>query len=227
MSRIAYVNGRYLPYAEAKVPIEDRGYQFADAVYEACEVRDGRLVDETRHMARLARSLSEIRITPPVTKAALGVIMREVVRRNRVVNGILYLQISRGVAPRAHVFPSPNVEPSLVVIARAIDPAIGAAHAEEGVAVITAPDERWERVDIKTTGLLPNLLAKQRAKEAGAHEAWLLDGDGFVTEGGSTNAWIVTGEGVLVTRPATPGILRGITRSVVHDLAAREGLTVE
>jgi D-alanine transaminase len=226
MSRIDYVNGRYWPYREGMVSVEDRGYQFADAVYEVCEVRGGHLIDEPRHMARLVRSLSEIGIRPPMASASLGVVLREVVRRNRVVDGIVYLQIGRGVAPRSHVFP-PDVAPSLVVTARSIDPAINDKRAADGVAVITVADDRWHRVDIKTTGLLPNVLAKQRAKEAGALEAWFVDAGGFVTEGGSTNAWIVTDDERLVTRPAISGILRGITRGVVHDLAAREGIPLD
>lgn len=226
MSRIAYVNGRYLPLAQASVHVEDRGFQFADGVYEVCEVRNGRLIDETRHMARLDRSLAEIGMDRPVSKVALGVILREVVRRNRVANGVVYLQITRGAAARNFAIPA-NVPQSLVVIARSIDPAIGAGRAAAGVAVVTVPDNRWQRVDIKTTALLPNVLAKHHARQAGAFEAWFVDANGFVTEGASTNAWIVTGEGILVTRPADRGILRGVTRSVVIDLAAREGLKVD
>jgi D-alanine transaminase len=226
MSRIAYVNGRYLPLAEAGVHVEDRGFQFADGVYEVCEVRKGHLVDETRHLARLDRSLAEIGMERPMSKLALGVILREVVRRNRVANGVVYLQITRGAAPRNFAIPA-NLRQSVVVIARSIDPAIGAARAAAGVAVLTVPETRWQRVDIKTTALLPNILAKHKAKQAGAFEAWFVAADGFVTEGASTNAWIVTGEGTLVTRPADNHILRGVTRSVVIDLAAREGLKVE
>jgi D-alanine transaminase len=227
MSRIAFVNGRYLPHGQASVHIEDRGYQFADGVYEVCEVKAGRLIDERRHMARLDRSLSEIGIRRPMNAAALGVVLREVVRRNRVHDGIVYLQVTRGVAPRNHAFPAASVEPSVVVTARQIDRAAGEKRAGEGVAVITMPDNRWERVDTKTLLLLPNVLAKQKAKESGAFEAWFVDRDGFVTEGASTNAWIVTKQGKLVTRPAEEGILRGITRTVVIDLAKREGLRLE
>ena len=226
MSRIAYVNGRYLPHGQAAVHIDDRGYQFADGVYEVCEVKGGLIIDETRHMARLARSLGEIAIRRPMNPVSLGVVLREVVRRNRVQDGMVYLQVTRGVAPRSHAFPAPSVRPSLVVTARAIDRADGEVTAGEGVSVITVPENRWERVDIKTTGLLPNVLAKQKAKAAGAYEAWFVDGDGLVTEGASTNAWIVTADDVLVTRPADQGILRGITRSVVLDLVAREGLSL-
>lgn len=227
MSRIAYVNGRYVPHAQAAIHIEDRGYQFADGVYEVCEVRGGRMVDERRHMERLARSLGELRIRAPMPPSALAVVMRETIRRNRVRDGIVYLQVTRGVARRDHVFPDPAVSPSVVVTARSADPAAAAKQASNGVAVITVPENRWPRVDIKTVGLLPNVLAKQAAKEAGAREAWFVDAEGKVTEGGSTNAWIVTMDGTLVTRPADVGILRGITRTVVLDVAARQGVKVE
>ncbi len=227
MSRIAYVNGRYVPHADAAVHVEDRGYQFGDGVYEVCEVFDGHLVDATRHLARLSRSLSELKIRPPMSDVALRQIMREVVRRNRVRDGMIYIQVTRGVARRDHVFPSADVPPAVVMTARSADFAKADRQAAEGVAVITVPENRWDRVDIKTVGLLPNVLAKQQAKEAGAREAWFVTPDGMVTEGGSTNAWIVTAEGRLVTRPATRGILRGITREVVCEVAARQGVPLE
>lgn len=227
MSRIAYVNGRYTAHADAHVHIEDRGYQFADGVYEVCEIRRGRLIDERRHLDRLERSLAELRIAMPMSRAALGVVLRQVALRNRVRDGFVYLQVTRGVAPRDHAFPTRPTRPALVVTTRSTDPAKAARTAEKGVAVITVPDNRWDRVDIKTVGLLPNALAKQAAREAGAAEAWFVDRDGFVTEGSSTNAWIVTSDGVLVTRPAEHGILRGITRTVVLDVAAAEGIRVE
>ena len=227
MSRIAYVNGLYVPHAEAVVHVEDRGYQFADGVYEVCEVRGGHMVDERRHMERLVRSLNEIRIRQPMPLAALGVVLRETVRRNRVRNGFVYLQVTRGVARRDHYFPDPETPPSIVVTARAADPAKGEAVAAQGIAIITVPDNRWERVDVKTVGLLPNVLAKEAARQAGAREAWFVDRDGNVTEGGSTNAWIVTGDGKLVTRPAESGILRGITRTVMMEVAEKLQLRVE
>ncbi|MCX5494099.1 D-amino-acid transaminase [Kaistia dalseonensis] len=227
MSRFAYVNGRYIRHADAAIHIEDRGYQFADGVYEVCEVRSGRLIDEERHMARLERSLAELRIDLPMPLSALGVVLREVVRRNMVRDGLVYLQVTRGVAPRNHLFPAPGTPSSLVVTSRSASRSASDARAEKGVAVITVPENRWDRVDIKTVGLLPNVLAKQAAKEAGAYEAWFVDADGNVTEGSSTNAWIVTKDGVIVTRPAESGILRGITRSVILDLAAADGLNVE
>ncbi len=227
MSRIAYVNGRYVPHGDAAVHVEDRGYQFGDGVYEVCEVFDGHLVDATRHLARLSRSLSELKIRAPMSDVALRQIMREVVRRNRVRDGMIYIQVTRGVSRRDHVFPSADVPPAVVMTARSADFAKADRQAAEGVAVITVPENRWDRVDIKTVGLLPNVLAKQQAKEAGAREAWFVTPDGMVTEGGSTNAWIVTAEGRLVTRPATRGILRGITREVVCEVAARQGVPLE
>ncbi|GLK84106.1 D-amino-acid transaminase [Ancylobacter defluvii] len=226
MSRVAYVNGLYVPHAEAAVHVEDRGYQFADGVYEVCEVRGGRMIDERRHMGRLQRSLRELRIVMPMSLGALGVVLRETIRRNRVRDGIVYLQVTRGVARRDHYFPAPDTPPSIVVTARASIPAKVPAPAISGAAVITVPDNRWDRVDIKTVGLLPNVLAKQAAKEAGAREAWFVR-DGVVMEGGSTNAWIVTQAGAIVTRPAESGILRGITRTVLLEVANRLGLTVD
>jgi len=227
MSRIAYVNGRYLPLASASVNVEDRGYQFSDGVYEVCEVRGGRLVDERRHMERLNRSLSEIRIALPMSLRALSVVLHEVVRRNRVRWGMVYLQVTRGVSHRDHAFPPAGTVPSIVATARNMDLAAAEAQAEKGVAVISVPENRWERVDIKTVSLLPNVLAKQAAREQGAREAWFVDKQGFVTEGSSTNAWIVTRDGKVVTRQAGHGILKGITRSVVLDVIAAQGLNLE
>ena len=226
MPRIAYVNGRYVAHADASVHIEDRGYQFADGVYEVCEVARGFIVDMPRHLGRLNRSLAELSIEWPVTRGVLPLILREVVRRNHVVNGLVYVQVTRGVASRDFVFPA-NAKPSLVVTARKADPAAAVKRAETGIKVITVPENRWDRVDIKTVGLLPNVLAKQKAKEAGAQEAWFVDSDGMVTEGGSSNAWIVTTDGVLVTRPAEHGILRGITRTTLFDVAAKLSLKIE
>ncbi|MCF3932583.1 D-amino-acid transaminase [Acuticoccus sp. M5D2P5] len=227
MSRIAYVNGRYVPHGSAQVHVEDRGYQFADAVYEVCEVFDGKIVDMTRHLDRLDRSLRELSIGWPVARPALERILREVVDRNRVTYGLVYLQVSRGVARRDFPFPPAGTKPALVVTSRAIPRTVAAKVADEGIRVITTPDIRWQRVDIKTTGLLAQVLAKENAKRHGGKEAWMYDADGNVTEGGSSNAWIVTADGVLVTRPAESGILKGITRAAVMDFAAREGLKVE
>lgn len=227
MARIVYVNGCYRPYEDAAVHVEDRGYLFADGVYEVCEVLGGCLVDERRHLERLERSLRELRMSAPISRRALGVILRETVRRNRVRDGIVYLQVTRGVAKRDFAFPDESVPPSVVCFARAMSRAGADARAAKGVAVITQPDIRWKRVDIKTTSLLAQSLARQAAKDRGAYEAWMVDDEGFVTEGASCNAWIVTQEGVLVTRPAESGILRGITRQVVLDAIARFGLRLE
>jgi D-alanine transaminase len=226
MSRIAYVNGRYVRHAEAGISIDDRAVNFGDGVYEVCEVRSGALIDEARHMARLARSLEALRIAAPVGEAALRGILREVATRNRVRDGIVYLQVSRGVARRDHGFPA-AVKPGLIVTAKSIDPRLGEANAVRGVRVITLPDERWARPEIKSLQLLPNVLAKQAAREAGAFEAWFLDADGFVTEGASTNAWIVAQDGALVTRQADRAILRGVTRATLIDVAVREGARFE
>ena len=226
MPRIAYVNGRYLPHADAAVHIEDRGYQFADGVYEVCEVARGYIVDMRRHLDRLDRSLGELRIDWPMSRKALEVVLREVVGRNRVVNGLVYVQVTRGVAGRDFLFPA-DTKPSLVITAKKVDPALADKRAENGIKVITVPENRWDRVDIKSVGLLPNVLAKQKAKEAGAQEAWFVDTDGNVKEGGSSNAWIVTTDGVMVTRPAEHGILRGITRTTLFDVAKSLGLTIE
>lgn len=224
MSRIAYVNGLYRPHRDACVHVEDRGFQFADGVYEVCEVKDGRLVDERRHMARLVRSLGEVRIALPMTLPALSIVLHETVRRNRVRSGIVYLQITRGEARRDFAFPAPDTWPTVVVTARPLDPAKAEATAMKGIAVITVPDRRWARPDIKSVSLLPNVLAKQAARDAGAREAWLVDAKGYVTEGASSNAWIVTADGVAVTRPADDSILNGISRAVVLDAMAARGL---
>ena len=192
MSRYAYVNGRYLPFRDAKIHVEDRGYQFADSVYEVCEVRGGRLIDERRHMARLDRSLAELRIPMPMSPRALGVILRELVAKNRIGYGVVYLQISRGVARRDPAFPAPQTAPTVVATARPLNMARNEALAAKGIAVVSMPDNRWGRVDIKTVGLLPNVLARQAAIDAGARDAWFVDKDGKVTEAASANAWIVT-----------------------------------
>jgi D-alanine transaminase len=226
MPRIAYVNGRYVAHAEASVHIEDRGYQFADGVYEVCEVARGYIVDMKRHLDRLDRSLRELSIAWPMNRAAMEIVIMEVIRRNRVKNGLVYLQVTRGVASRDFLFPA-DTKPSVVITAKKVDPAAAAKRAENGIKVITVPENRWDRVDIKSVGLLPNVLAKQKASEAGAQEAWFIDADGTVKEGGSSNAWIVTGDGALVTRPAEHGILRGITRTTLLDVAAKLGLRVE
>jgi len=227
MSRVAYVNGLYQNMREACVNIEDRGYQFSDGVYEVCEIRNGRLVDMPRHMTRLQRSLSELRIAMPMPLASLAIVMQEVVRRNRVHYGIVYLQVTRGVARRDHAFPVNAVQPSVVVTARSLNFAKNQDTAAKGIKVITVPENRWPRVDIKSVSLLPNVLAKQAARDHGAYEAWYVDPDGFVTEGASSNAWIVTGQGSVVTRSAESGILAGITRAVLMEVLAALQIKLE
>ena len=227
MSRIAYVNGRYLAHRDATVHIEDRGYQFSDGVYEVCEVKDGRLVDERRHMERLARSLDELRIPHPMTPKALSAVLHETVSRNRVANGIVYLQVTRGVARRDHAFPPAGTSPAVVVTARTIERWKGEREAASGVTVVSYPENRWTRPDIKSVSLLGNVLAKQFAKEKGAREAWYVDRDGFVTEGSSSNAWIVTTDGKVMTHSASNGILRGITRTVILDVLKAHKLTLD
>ena len=225
MSRIAYVNGRYLPHARARVHVEDRGYQFSDGVYEVCEIHQGHLVDLSGHMARLDRSLRELRIGWPVHADVLPGIMSEVVRRNKVRDGIVYVQVTRGVARRDHPFPV-NARPALIVTAKSMSRPGGEAKRDRGARIVTVPDTRWQRVDIKTVGLLPNVLARQQALDAGHDDAWFVGTDGIVREGTSTNAWIVR-DGAIVTRPAESGILRGITRTTVMKIAGELGMTVE
>jgi D-alanine transaminase len=227
MSRIAYVNGAYTPHAVSVVHIDDRGYQFGDGIYEVWAVFNGRLADAEGHFARLSRSLSELSIEPPMGRAALTVVLRETLRRNRVRDGLLYLQITRGEARRDHVFPDPATPPSIIVTARSVDRAAAEARAAVGIGVITTPENRWGRCDIKTTNLLPNVLAKEAARQQGAGEAWFVDADGQVTEGGSSNAWIIDANGVLVTRPTTANILRGVTRSTLMQVIAEHQLKVE
>ena len=227
MPRIAYVNGRYVTHSNAMVHIEDRGYQFADGVYEVCEIRHGYIVDLTRHLNRLDRSLGELRIAWPMSRGALTRVIRETLRRNRVRNGLFYLQITRGVARRDHVFPAEGTPPSLVITAKSTDPSIIARKNATGIKAITVPDNRWDRVDIKSVGLLPNAMARQQAKEAGAQEAIFVDADGMVKEGAATNVWIVDRDGRLITRPAEHGILRGITRTTLIDVGAKLGLKIE
>ncbi|MDO3435798.1 D-amino-acid transaminase [Rhizobium sp. CBN3] len=226
MPRIAYVNGRYVKHSDASVHIEDRGYQFADGVYEVCEIRHGYIVDLTRHLDRLGRSLGELSIAWPMSRAALTRVIRETLRRNHVRNGLFYLQVTRGVARRDHVFPADGTPPSLIITAKSTDPKIIAAKNANGIKAITVTDNRWDRVDIKSVGLLPNAMARQQAKEAGAQEAIYVDGDGMVKEGAATNVWMVDSDGTLVTRPAEHGILRGITRTTLIDVAAKLGLKI-
>ncbi len=227
MTRIVYVNGAYKRYAEAAIHAEDRGFQFADAVYEVIEVLGGRLVDATRHMARLDRSLRELKIAAPMSQQALLQVIGEAVRRNRVSDGIVYMQVTRGAGPRDFSLPGADILPTLVVLARAQRRGWADELAKTGIAVKTMPDNRWGRCDIKTVMLLPAVLAKDAARRDGAREVWFVDSQGAITEGASSNAWIVTAEGVLVTRKLDSNILPGITRAGVADVAASERLKVE
>jgi D-alanine transaminase len=225
MARIAYINGRYVPQSRAWVAVEDRGYLFSDGVYDVIPVHNGHLSFVDRHHERLDRSLGELRIARPMSHAAMLHVAHEIIRRNDVREGGLYIQVTRGVAPRDHKFPK-GVKPSLFMMARrrkAPAPDLLA----KGAAVVTMPDQRWARRDIKSISLLANVLAKQAAVEQGALEAWLVDNEGMVTEGSSTSAWIATAQGELVTRPNGTEILPGITRSVVVDVARELGLTLQ
>jgi D-alanine transaminase len=227
MSRVAYVNGRYLLRRSATVHIEDRGYQFADGVYEVCEVFRGALIDEKRHFERLSYSLAELQIAPPLRPGGLAIVVREIMARNKIDNGFVYVQVTRGVAARDHFFPHPAVRPSLIVTARQVNPEKGEVQAQKGVSVITTPDLRWKRVDIKSISLLPNVLARQLARERAAYEAWLVDSSDMITEGAASNAWIVSENGTIVTRHLDCSILRGITRTTLMEIIAAQGLKLE
>ena len=226
MARIAYVNGRYVPLADAAVSVEDRGYQFADGVYEVCAVLNGRLVDWPQHLARLSRSLGELSISPPMTDAALTLVVRHLLRTNQATDALLYIQVTRGVSRRDHPFPS-KIRPALVMTVRPFNFRQLIARQADGVRVVTAPDQRWARRDIKSIGLLPNVLAKQAARTAGAFEAWLVGPDSVVTEGTSSNAWIVTRDGTIVTRPTGPDILAGVVRDTLMRIARDHQMRVE
>ena len=220
MSRVAYVNGRYLRHAEAQVHVEDRGYQFSDGVYEVILIKNGKMIDEEQHLERLKKSLSSLEINPPMKRAPMRHVMKELIKRNKFRNGIVYIQITRGVAAREHSFPKYS-KPALVMTARRIATKTN-DEIESGVKVITIDDIRWKRCDIKSTSLLPNVLGKQTARRQGAYEAWMVDASGFVTEGTSTNAWIVTSDGKLITAELGSNILSGITRDtfikIIHEL---------
>ena len=224
MARIVYVNGRYLPYSEAHVHCEDRGFLFGDAVYEVCPVIGGRIIDAEHHLVRLERSMRELAIQPPMSRAALGHVLRETLRRSRVIDGSIYLQVSRGAAPRDFMFPSADTPRTVVAFARSQPFEKGEAAAQKGIPVISAPDQRWGRVDIKSVNLLAPVLAKEMARAANAKETWLTDREGFVTEGASSNAWIITKSGEIITRHADHGILRGVTRTVLLGFLSREML---
>ncbi len=224
MSHIAYVNGRYVPQQHAQVHIEDRGYQFADGVYEVVYLWKGCPVDYAAHIQRLGRSLEELEIPPPMSWGALTSIIKEVVRRNRIVQGIVYLQINRGVAARNHAY-SRTLRPSLIItVKHGTGPSEKVAN--RGVKVVSAADIRWARRDIKSVALLPNILAKQKAADAKAFEAVLHTPEGIVTEASASNVWIVAKDKTLVTHPATKDILGGVTRATILKLARASGYKV-
>jgi len=227
MSRIAYVNGRYVPLRNAFVHVEDRGFQFADGVYEVFPVYAGRIVNGDWHMQRLAQSLQGLRIEWPMSPRIVSAILPEILRRNRITaGGMIYLQITRGASPRNHMFPGAAVTPTLVLIARSVNMAARHAQAETGVRVITVPETRWARRDIKSVALLPNMLAKQRAAEAGAAEALFVNDRGIVTECAASTFWIIRADGSLMTHPPGHDILPGVTRRAVLALAGEMGLKV-
>jgi len=226
VSRIAYVNGRYVPQRHASVNVEDRGYQFADGVYEVVHLNRGRFIDSGRHLARLERSLGEIRIGMPMSRAALLRVLGEVARRNRVQDGLLYMQVTRGVAPRDHAFPASATAPALVVTIRRIPPFPTDVDRWTATA-ITQSDQRWARCDIKSTGLLPNVLARQAARDQGAVEAILIDAGGMVTEGAATSFWIVDVHGRLRTRHLDQSILPGCTRDALLAILHGSGIDLD
>ncbi len=225
MPRYSYVNGHYVPHGEAAVHIEDRGFQFADGVYEVISCVSGHFADEVGHLDRLERSLREMRIAMPMPRKALQLVMREFIRRNRIKNAYVYIQVTRGAAPRDFKFPQGDIKPTLVVSA------IGCARFDMAERknllkkAVTVPDLRWKRRDIKATCLTAQVLAKQMAVDRGAYEALMVDDDGFITEGSSTNAWIVDKKGTLVTRPTDHNdILKGVTRNAIQALCKKEGV---
>ena len=221
VGRIAYVDGRYVRHDLASVHIEDRGLQFADAIYEVFGVFGGKVFDEEEHLDRLERSLRELALPMPMGRRALKLVVREIARRNRLADGLIYIQVTRGAARRDHAIPEPPLRASLIMTAKALDTKSFEERRASGIKVVTTADERWARCDIKSTALLPNVLAKTKARAAGAYEAWLIDRDGHVTEGSSTSAWIVDAQGRLVTRDLDNAILPGVTRRIL--IAVAEG----
>ncbi|MDA0997515.1 MAG: D-amino-acid transaminase [Proteobacteria bacterium] len=224
MSRIVYVNGEYLSEDQAKISVFDRGFLFADGVYEVSAVIAGKLIDNAAHLKRLERSMKELRLTPPATMAEIEAIENEMVRRNDVDEGLVYMQVTRGAADRDFAFPK-DAQPTLVMFTQKKNLTQNPL-AEKGIAIISMPEIRWQRRDIKSVGLLASSLAKQAAIEAGVGDAWFIE-DGFVTEGTSNNAFIVTDAGKIVTRHLGNEILPGITRKAVMELAKRENIEIE
>jgi len=224
--RFAYINGAYVHHNEAQIHIEDRGFQFADSIYEVISCIDGMLADERGHLDRMERSLSELNMGMPLPRKTMQIIMRELLRRNRIRNAAVYIQVTRGIAKRDFGFPPDDTKQTLVMTTRPLAFRNTPQH-QAGIKVITVPDIRWKRRDIKTTAMTAQVLAKQEAIEKGGSEAWMLDDDGFVTEGASSNAWIVTKAGVLITRPATGDILRGVTRTAADHVRNTLNLKME
>ncbi|HZA91142.1 MAG TPA: D-amino-acid transaminase [Gemmatimonadales bacterium] len=224
MSRIVFLNGSFLPLEEAKVPFMDRGFLFGDGVYEGIGVLDGQLIDNEAHLERLERSLAEVSIRNPYSRAQWTSLQEEIVRRNGMAEGFIYFQVTRGVAERDFFFPE-NAEPTVAMFTQAKAIADAPA-ARTGIAVVTVPDQRWARRDIKSINLLAQVLAKQAAKEAGAQEAWLVE-DGYVTEGGSSSGFIVTRKGSIVVRPLSNAILPGITRKSLLRLSEEARIPLE
>ena len=225
MEQIAYVNGSFVPLSEAKVSILDRGFLFADGIYEVAAVLDGKLIDNASHLARLERSVGEIELALPETTARIQEIQQELVKRNNLVNGMVYLEVTRGAdTGRDFAFPK-GVKPTLIMFTSVKD-IINAPSAKTGINVITVPDLRWTRRDIKSVALLAQVLAKQAAAAAGAGEAWMIE-DGKVTEGGSSSCFILTQDDVIVTRQNGSAILPGCTRKAVVALAEERQLRVE
>ena len=225
MSRTVFLNGSFLPFDEAKISVMDRGFLFADGIYEVAAVLDGQLVDNEAHLARLDRSLGEIRIANPYSAAEWRRLEEELVRRNNLTEGLVYMEVTRGAAERDFGFPAADTAPTVVMFTQPKN-IRHSPTAEAGIAVITIPDLRWKRRDIKSVGLLGQVLAKQAAVEAGVGDAWMVE-DGFVTEASSSTAFIVTADGRMITRPLSNAILPGITRVAVLKLAREAGLTVE
>ena len=213
-----------MPHCDAAINVEDRGYQLADGVYEVIAIYNGYLIDRTDHLRRLRRSLKELRIELPVKISALNFIMDETIRKNFLVDGKLYLQITRGVAPRDHAFPAKCKSALIVSVSRISWPS--RSEGKQGCSVITGPDLRWKRCDIKSVSLLPNVLLRQKAVEANADETWMVDDEGHITEGTASNAWIITPDNELVTRQADESILAGITRKTILQLAKEEGIAI-
>ncbi|SIO94845.1 D-amino-acid transaminase [Vibrio spartinae] len=225
MERIVYVDGAYVPESEAKVSIFDRGFLFADAVYEVTSVLDGKLIDNAGHIARLERSCRELGIKMPATAEQLTSIQQTLIEKNHLVEGGIYLQLTRGNEGDRDFSYQDAIEPTLVLFTQA-KALVDCPKVKHGIKVISFEDIRWKRRDIKTTSLLPACLAKHAAHAAGADDVWLIE-DGYVTEGGSSNAYIVTQEGTLVTRPLSHDILHGITRAALMKLVQDTGIAVE